>query len=122
MHVDQYVVSVSISPTCRHLLFGLTNPFHQASQLISRDPATPKSWAQIYKIPDKVLFGSKKSNSKRRNRLKTKSDSQHILLRTRDLYQMTDIGLSSLNCIRWIPTAGQGFVLGTNKGDLKVIH
>ena len=119
MHVDQYVVSVSISPTCRHLLFGLASP---RAQLISRDSTTPTLWAQVYKIPDQVLLGSSKGSAKNRNRLKSKSDPQHMLLRTRDLYQMTDVGLTSLNCIRWIPTAGQGFVLGTNKGHLKVIH
>jgi len=46
---------------------------------------------------------------------------QGSLLHVRDLSQTTDVGLTSLNCIRWIPTAGQGFVLGTNKGHLKVI-
>ena len=72
----------------------------------------------------KVLMGPRKSKTKNTDRLKKKlkNDSQHMLLRTRDLYQMTDVGLTSLNCIRWIPTAGQGFVLGTNKGHLKVIH
>jgi hypothetical protein len=46
---------------------------------------------------------------------------QGSLLHVRDLSQTTDVGLTGLNCIRWIPTAGQGFVLGTNKGHLKVI-
>ena len=51
-----------------------------------------------------------------------KNDLQNILLHVRDLGQTNDIGMTSLNCIRWIPTAGQGFVLGTNKGHLKVLR
>ena len=116
VNVDQFVVSVSISPTCRHLLLGLASS--RALSVASRDPVAPSLWAQVYKIPDKVLQGLNKSAG---HRLDAKSDPQNML-RIRDLNQMTDVGITSLNCIRWIPIAGLGFVLGTNKGHLKVIH
>lgn len=29
---------------------------------------------------------------------------------------------TSLNCIRWAPTAGEGFIYGTNSGKLKVLR
>lgn len=146
MNVDQFVVSVSISPTCRHLLLGLASS--RALSVTSRDHALPTLWAQVYQIPIKVFQAEKSGPSgviggagtasstsvvgdltadhhqSNRHLLEKKTSippPQGSLLHVRDLSQTADVGLTSLNCIRWIPTAGQGFVLGTNKGHLKVI-
>ena len=126
--MDQFVVSVSISPTCRHLLLGLASS--RALSVASRDHALPTLWAQVYQIPIKVFQAQRTgatsstngSDSADQSRLEKKGIPQGMLLHVRDLTQTTDVGLTSLNCIRWIPTAGQGFVLGTNKGHLKVIN
>lgn len=126
--MDQFVVSVSISPTCRHLLLGLASS--RALSVASRDHALPTLWAQVYQIPIKVFQAQRNSitsstsgseTAEQSSRLEKKCIPQGMLLHVRDLSQTTDVGLTSLNCIRWIPTAGQGFVLGTNKGHLKVI-
>jgi activator-of-BECN1-regulated-autophagy protein 1 len=149
VNVDQFVVSVSISPTCRHLLLGLASS--RALSVASRDHALPTLWAQVYQIPIKVFQAQRNNNPsatavnaanaagsnsvvvgdhsadhhQSSHQLLEKKPSipppQGSLLHVRDLSQTTDVGLTSLNCIRWIPTAGQGFVLGTNKGHLKVI-
>ena len=119
VNVDQFVVSVSISPTCSHLLLGLASS--RALSVASRDPVLPTLWAQVYKIPSKAFQYRKNGSSQVRSSEK-KDELQRILEHVRDLGQTTDIGMTSLNCIRWIPTAGQGFVLGTNKGHLKVLH
>lgn len=139
--MDQFVVSVSISPTCRHLLLGLASS--RALSVASRDHMLPTLWAQVYKIPDKVFQTKLTASSGSSSRggggssssadpplplggllemKKSSPEEQGMLLHVRDLNQTTDVGMTSLNCIRWIPTAGQGFVLGTNKGHLKVIH
>ncbi|KAI9553265.1 hypothetical protein GHT06_021161 [Daphnia sinensis] len=146
VNVDQFVVSVSISPTCRHLLLGLASS--RALSVTSRDHALPTLWAQVYQIPIKVfqaqrtttaaaatasstsgavhsVVGDLTVDHQTSRQLLEKKPSipppQGSLLHVRDLSQTADVGLTSLNCIRWIPTAGQGFVLGTNKGHLKVI-
>ncbi|XP_059352395.1 uncharacterized protein LOC130699159 isoform X2 [Daphnia carinata] len=151
VNVDQFVVSVSISPTCRHLLLGLASS--RALSVTSRDHALPTLWAQVYQIPIKVFQTQRNGSSaitttaaaasstsgavhsvvgdltvehhQSSRQLLEKKPSipppQGSLLHVRDLSQTADVGLTSLNCIRWIPTAGQGFVLGTNKGHLKVI-
>ncbi len=135
---------MSISPTCRHLLLGLASS--RALSVASRDHMMPTLWAQVYQIPPKVFQLNQMTRSINSNSsssagtapdqiaagvnpagvtLMTKKSSnslQGILVHVRDLSQTTDVGMTSLNCIRWIPTAGQGFVLGTNKGHLKVIH
>ena len=157
MNVDQFVVSVSISPTCRHLVLGLASS--RALSVSSRDHAMPTLWAQVYQIPSKVFQAasssatpsgsgvtsggtdssvitggvagiggnsSSTSNSGGTGGIQLRSEKkgglQEMLLHTRDLSQTSEAGMTSLNCIRWIPTAGQGFVLGTNKGHLKVIN
>ena len=124
VNVDQFVVSVSISPTCNHLLLGLASS--RALSVASRDHSLPTLWAQVYQIPTKLFQAQRNpSNSasdiQSQDRLEKKNNLQGMLIHVRDLNQTTDVGLTSLNCIRWIPTAGQGFVLGTNKGHLKVI-
>lgn len=118
---------MSISPTCRHLLLGLASS--RALSVASRDHSLPTLWAQVYQIPIKVFQARRNSatsstsgsDTADQSRLEKKCIPQGMLLHVRDLSQTTDVGLTSLNCIRWIPTAGQGFVLGTNKGHLKVI-
>ena len=143
VNVDQFVVSVSISPTSRHLLLGLASS--RALSVASRDHALPTLWAQVYQIPTKVFQAQRNNPSTTAANAATAAGQNSVgdlpadqmhpllekkqsipppqgsLLHVRDLSQTTDVGLTSLNCIRWIPTAGQGFVLGTNKGHLKVI-
>ena len=76
---------------------------------------------QVYRIPSAAFRGD--GGGKRKpSAAVEKDDLTRVLLHVRDLGQSTDVGITSLNCIRWIPTAGQGFVLGTNKGHLKVLH
>ena len=43
------------------------------------------------------------------------------LIHRRDLHQ-NEPGQTSLNCIRWIPVAGQGLVYATNTGLLKILR
>ena len=43
------------------------------------------------------------------------------LIHRRDLHQ-NEHGQTSLNCIRWIPVAGQGLVYATNTGKLSILR
>jgi hypothetical protein len=44
------------------------------------------------------------------------------LVHRRDIHQTHEQGQTSLNCIRWIPVAGQGIVYATNTGLLKILR
>lgn len=146
--MDQFVVSVSISPTCRHLLLGLASS--RAVAVMSRDPSLPTLWAKVYEIPTRLFDARPKAKDATNDpagaarpgasaagcrpvggvpaarlgqQLKSTAARRTAapLPMAREILQTNDVGSTSLNCIRWIPTAGQGFVLGTNKGHLKVI-
>lgn len=131
--MDQFVVSVSISPTCRHLLLGLASS--RAVTVIARDPSLPTLWAKVFEIPVRLFDARPKTEapdaandprpgSWRTGRGPTRSPGPRrasSLPVAREILQTSEVGVTSLNCIRWIPTAGQGLVLGTNKGHLKVI-
>lgn len=147
VNVDQFVVSVSISPTCRHLLLGLASS--RAVAVLSRDPSLSTLWAKVYEIPTRLFDARLKAKdasndpagvprpgasaagcrtsgggapASRMGQVKSAASRRSAgLPLAREILQTTDVGSTSLNCIRWIPTAGQGFVLGTNKGHLKVI-
>ena len=43
------------------------------------------------------------------------------LIHRHDIHQL-ESGITSLNCIRWLPVAGQGIVYATNTGLLKIIR
>lgn len=88
---DQNAVSVSLSPLSRHLIVGL------ASRRVSIVPNDRWVMARIFKIDDKL-------------------DPDVELLR--ELEQNRD---SRINCIRWLPTSGQGLIYATNNGQLVIL-
>lgn len=100
---DQNAVSVSLSPTTRHLIVGLASRrvhfFHTDRQTI----------AQVFK-----LEGAKPSKS-------DPTKGKLVLVRELEMSrESTDF--MSLNCIRWAPTPGEAFVYGTNTGKLKILR
>ena len=74
-------MSVSISPTSRHLLVGLTS---RTSRIISLSPADRQLMAQVFRVKLPAVAGE-------RGRL----------VHRRDINQV-DQGHMSLNCIRWV--------------------
>jgi len=99
--LESSAVSVSISPTSRHLLVGLTS---RTSRIISLSPADRHLMAQVFRV-----------------KLPTISGERGRLIHRRDINQV-DQGHMSLNCIRWIPVPGQGIVFATNTGLLKMLR
>jgi len=99
--LESSAVSVSLSPSSRHLLVGLTS---RTSRIISLSPMDRQLMAQVFRI--KLPGG----NSERGR-----------LIHRRDINQV-DYGHISLNCIRWIPVPGQGIVFATNTGLLKILR
>merc|ERR1712079_150115 len=99
--LESSAVSVSLSPTSRHLLVGLTS---RTSRIISLSPADRQLMAQVFRI--KLPSGARERGR---------------LIHRRDINQV-DYGHMSLNCIRWIPVAGQGIVFATNTGLLKILR
>ncbi|XP_046401670.1 serine-rich adhesin for platelets-like isoform X2 [Ischnura elegans] len=134
MSLAQNAVSVSLSPTCRHLAVGL------ASRRVALLPSDRHTMAQLYRLesappypspPPSSLSSSKgKGTGKglRRggngNQGSAPNSSQVIghLHHIRDIEQGRGQGHASLNCIRWMPVAGQGLVFGTSTGHLKVLR
>lgn len=100
-------MSVSISPTSRHLLVGL------ASRRVALLPTDHHIMAQIFRLDD--VQNGRKSHTGRPG---TKGHLRHV----RDIEQGREQGYMSLNCIRWTPIPGQGLVYGTNTGQLKVLR
>lgn len=101
---EQNAVSVSLSPTNRHLLVGLAS-----RPVVVRDRT---NMAQIFRLEGGKPSPNGGSWQSGRGRL------VHI----RDLEQTRESNVMSLNCIRWAPGAGQGLVYGTNTGQLKVLR
>nr|XP_018898162.1 PREDICTED: uncharacterized protein LOC109031219 isoform X2 [Bemisia tabaci] len=101
---EQNAVSVSLSPTCRYLVVGLS-----ARRRISLGTETD-TIAQILQLDGGVP--SKHNSSPQRGKL-TK-------VRGLELYR--ELSSMSLNCIRWAPTPGQGIVCGTNTGQLTFLR
>jgi len=99
--LESSAVSVSLSPTSRHLLVGLTS---RTSRIISLSPVDRQLMAQVFRI-----------------KLPGKARERGRLIHRRDINQV-DYGHMSLNCIRWIPVAGQGIVFATNTGLLKILR
>eukprot|EP00092_Neocalanus_flemingeri_P104080 GFUD01133263.1.p1 GENE.GFUD01133263.1~~GFUD01133263.1.p1 ORF type:complete len:866 (+),score=189.92 GFUD01133263.1:273-2600(+) len=99
--LESSAVSVSLSPTSRHLLVGLTS---RTSRIISLSPVDRQLMAQVFRIK---LPGVARERGR--------------LIHRRDINQV-DYGHMSLNCIRWIPVAGQGIVFATNTGLLKILR
>merc|ERR1712079_56783 len=99
--LESSAVSVSLSPTSRHLLVGLTS---RTSRIISLSPMDRQLMAQVSRI-----------------KLPGNSNERGRLIHRRDINQV-DYGHMSLNCIRWIPVPGQGIVFATNTGLLKILR
>lgn len=99
--LESSAVSVSLSPTSRHLLVGLTS---RTSRIISLSPMDRQLMAQVFRI-----------------KLPSNSNERGRLIHRRDINQV-DYGHMSLNCIRWIPVPGQGIVFATNTGLLKILR
>lgn len=93
---EQNAVSVSLSPTNRHLLVGL------ASRRVSILPTETWTMARIFLLD-------------------YRNTTHGNLASIRELEQNRDSNFMSLNCIRWLPTAGQGLIFGTNTGHLRLL-
>ncbi|XP_063230973.1 uncharacterized protein LOC134535704 isoform X2 [Bacillus rossius redtenbacheri] len=92
--LEQNAVSVSFSPTARHLLIGVA--INRAT-LLSTDS---NSLARVYRL----------------------SGSAGSVSRVRSFERTREHAYMSINCIRWLPAAGQGFVYGTNTGQLRILR
>jgi len=98
--LESCAVSVSLSPTSKHLLVGLT----QRTRMPPDGPADRPLMAQVFKI-----------------RLPTKKGERGRLIHRKDINQIESGHNISLNCIRWIPVAGQGLVFANNTGLLNIL-
>ncbi|XP_054282896.1 activating molecule in BECN1-regulated autophagy protein 1-like isoform X2 [Macrosteles quadrilineatus] len=97
---EQSIVSVSLSPTTRHLVVGLAS---RRVALVSSDRHTN---AQVFQL-EGALLGQ---------------GGLGRLRHQRDLDLTRHLGFMSLNCIRWAPSPGQGLVYGTNTGHLRILR
>lgn len=96
---EQNAVSVALSPLSRHLVVGL------ASRRVSIVPSDRWTMARIFIIEQKNVPG----------------DRLPVL---RELGQNRDsraTNYKSVNCIRWLPTSGQGLIYATNTGQLVIL-
>ncbi len=103
--LESSAVSVSLSPTTRHLLVGLatTRPMSRLSTAYSTNDRG--LMAQVFRI--KLPWDRRAERGR--------------LIHRRDIPQAETLP-TSLNCIRWVPVAGQGFVYATNTGLLKILR
>uniref|UniRef100_A0AAR5Q292 Activating molecule in BECN1-regulated autophagy protein 1 n=1 Tax=Dendroctonus ponderosae TaxID=77166 RepID=A0AAR5Q292_DENPD len=90
---EQNAVSVALSPLSRHLVVGF------ASRRVSIVPTDRWVMARIYKIEQKDVPG----------------DRLPVL---RELDQHRE---NRINCIRWLPSSGQGLIYATNTGQLVIL-
>ncbi|XP_060518943.1 uncharacterized protein LOC132697438 isoform X2 [Cylas formicarius] len=90
---EQNAVSVSLSPLSRHLVVGF------ASRRVAIVPSDRWVMARVYKIEQKDVPGDR-------------------LPSLRELEQSRE---SRINCIRWLPTSGQGLIYATNTGQLVIL-
>ena len=113
--LENSAVSVSLSPTSRHLMVGLAQRHGAGRMSMSLTDRT--LMAQIYQI--KMPWESTTSGSE------DQQPARGRLIHRRDLHQNNEHPMApniSLNCIRWIPVAGQGLVYATNTGLLKILR
>ncbi|CAG2061975.1 unnamed protein product [Timema podura] len=99
---EQNAVSVSLSPTNRHLLVGLAT-----RRMV---PSDHTIIAQIFYLDGAHPIPDKEVGIKGR------------LRHARNIEQCRNHSSLSVNCIRWLPTPGQGFVYGTNSGFLRILR
>ena len=115
-------MSVSLSPTARNLLVGLTSRVSRMA-LAPRDDRS--IMAQIFKI-QLPSAAAKKPGTQNPGRNSSAREAEAAAARGRlihrhDIHQL-ESGMTSLNCIRWLPVAGQGIAYATNTGLLKIIR
>ena len=105
--LESSAVSVSLSPTSKHLMVGFTR-----SPRITLSPSDRSLMAQIFRIkmPWECMTSTDQEQPPRGR-----------LVHRRDLHHY-EPGQTYLNCIRWIPIAGQGLVYATNTGLLKILR
>jgi hypothetical protein len=99
---EQNAVSVALSPLSRHLVVGL------ASRRVSIVPSDRWTMARIFIIDQKKVPG----------------DRLPVLPVLRELGQNRDTratNYKSVNCIRWLPSSGQGLIYATNTGQLVIM-
>ena len=110
--LESLPVSVSLSPTSKHLMVGysMRGP---GSRLATYSPSDRSLIAQIYrlKMPWEIVTDLEQAQPQSRGRL----------VHRRDLHQ-NEPGQTFLNCIRWIPVSGLGMVYATNTGLLKILR
>lgn len=112
--LESPAVSVSLSPTARHLLVGLTTRTTRMT-LSPRDDRSLMAQVFRIKLPAAVAKKSNKDTSTSDSSLRGR------LIHRQDIQQM-ETGQTALNCIRWLPVAGQGIVYATNTGLLKILR
>jgi len=86
---------------------------------ITLSPSDRTLIAQIYRI--KMPWENQVNSSSGGNGNEEQQPPRGRLIHRRDLHQ-NEPGQTSLNCIRWIPVAGQGLVYATNTGLLKILR
>lgn len=95
---DQNAVSVSLSPLSRHLVVGL------ASRRVSIMPSEQWTLARIFLLDGRRMAFGRLSLMKE---IEQSRDTNFVM---------------SVNCIRWLPTSGQGLVFATNTGQLRILN
>jgi len=128
--LESSAVSVSLSPTARHLIVGLT----VRSARIAMALGDRTMMAQIYRIvmppedqqqqgsgpgqtnslPEGPRLPEYPEHAVQNSRLRGRLD----LRRNIHMTQQTQ----SLNCVKWIPVPGLGIVYATNTGLLKILR
>ena len=109
--LESLPVSVSLSPTSKHLMVGysMRGP---GSRLAPYSPSDRTLIAQIFRL--KMPWECMTSNEQ-------EQPPRGRLAHRRDLHQ-NEPGQTFLNCIRWIPVSGLGMVYATNTGLLKILR
>ena len=98
-------VSVSLSPTGRHLVVGFASYGNRLSRYQLQERQV---MAQIYKLVDNPYF-------------QTEGQAGHLQL-IKDIEINCERRTTSLNCIRWLPYPGQGLIYATNQGILNILE
>lgn len=79
---------------------------------------------ETYNIPSFITHTRMLSNRYASRNQEDQKDSKKSMVLLRELQQVNreNAGYMSLNCIRWVPQAGQGIIYATNTGLLNILH
>ena len=117
--LESLPVSVSLSPTSKHLMVGysMRGP---GSRLAPYSPSDRSLIAQIFrlKMPWEIVQTGDLGSADQQQQ---QPQARGRLVHRRDLHQ-NEPGQTFLNCIRWIPVSGLGMVYATNTGLLKILR